>query len=59
MNEEFNKWIYDVVSMYKERSRTKLSEEEIYTYIDLTDAKLSFIDGLSPYQYANEYLIIG
>lgn len=45
----FNKWIY----MACEIKAGKLKDaHDVFPYVDLTDAKLSFIDGMSAEDYS-------
>lgn len=48
---EFNSWLYTAVVIY---CNGKKDPHEIFPIVDLTDAKLSFIDGLSPIEYSQE-----
>lgn len=48
---EFNSWLYKAVEIY---CNGKKDPHKIFPIVDLTDAKLSFIDGLSPTEYSQE-----
>lgn len=53
----FDKWIWEVVELRHLRLRGKFEPQDIYSCIDLTDAKISFLDGISPSEYNfNVYL---
>jgi hypothetical protein len=53
MREEFNKWIFKVCEYKANLSRNKsITAHEIYPTIDLTDAKLAFLDGETVEEYA-------
>lgn len=51
MKKEFDKWIFEVCKYYNNIMGNRKELQEIYCNIDLTDAKLSFIDGMSPLEY--------
>lgn len=48
-SEQFNKWLYQAVVIY---CGNRKDPHDTYPYIDLTDAKLSFMDGMSPKEYS-------
>lgn len=49
LQEEFHKWIYKSCEI----KAGKLKDaHDIYPYVDLTDAKLAFLDRTSPEEYA-------
>ena len=49
LHEEFHKWIYKSCEI----KAGKLKDaHDIFPYIDLTDAKLAFLDGTSSEEYA-------
>lgn len=45
----FDEWIYEVCLHISNRSRKEITD--VYSSINLTDAKLSFIDGDKPEEY--------
>ena len=45
IHEQFNKWLYNVC-------RLKGNAHEIYPTINLTDAKLSYLEGASEIEYS-------
>jgi hypothetical protein len=50
----FHQWIYNVCEI----KAGKLKDaHDIYPYVDLTDAKLAFIDGMSELEYARQVSI--
>ena len=57
MNKEFNKWLY-LVCESKAKTLKKLKEpDDIFPYINLSDAKLAFLDGQTPEEYSKEIII--
>ncbi len=53
MENEFEKWIFEVVKILHKKS--KKDETEIYCNLDLSNAKASFLDNDTPNEYI-EYL---
>ncbi len=51
MENKFNTWLYESVSLMCRQGR---DPHDIFPHIDLTDAKLSFIDGMTPLEYSQE-----
>ena len=49
--EIFNKWLFQVCQYLGDKHRKDISD--IYSSIDLTDARCQFMDGLSPQEYNN------
>ena len=48
-SEKFHNWLYNVCEI----KANKLKDaHDIYPYVDLTDAKLSFIDGMTALEYS-------
>lgn len=47
--EEFNKWLGESIEIY---CNGKKDPHDVFPYIDLTDAKLSFLDDVTPIEYA-------
>lgn len=45
----FDEWIYKVCELAQIRSRKEITD--IYSLVDLTDAKLSYMEGVSPEDY--------
>lgn len=45
----FDDWIYEVCLIISNRTRKEITD--VYSTIDLTDAKLSFLDGIRPEEY--------
>lgn len=45
----FDQWIGTVCEIISNRTKKEITE--VYSSINLTDAKLSFIDGVSPEDY--------
>ena len=43
---DFQKWLFEVVHLLSIKYRK--DETEIYSYIDLTDAKMQFLDDVKP-----------
>lgn len=50
MGEAFNEWLFKACSIKAENSRKDV--HDLFPIIDLTDAKLSFIDGETPEEYS-------
>jgi hypothetical protein len=51
---DFHKWLYTVCEI----KASKLKDaHDIFPYIDLTDAKLAFIDGMTEVEYAKQFNI--
>lgn len=46
---KFDEWIYEVAECISTKSRKDITE--VYSMIDLTDAKLAFMDGVAPEEY--------
>lgn len=51
MGNSFNKWLFEAISLY---CGERKDPHDIFPHIDLTDAKLSFIDGMTPLEYSQE-----
>lgn len=49
MNDEFNEWLFEACTIKAGRLK---DAHDIYSYIGLTDAKLSFLDGMSVEEYS-------
>ena len=49
----FEEWLFQVCHLMSIKYRR--DETEIFSSIDLTDAKLSFLDGVLPENYNNEW----
>jgi len=47
--EEFDKWLFEVCKLLETKIR---DAHDIFPYINLTDAKLSYIDGISALEYS-------
>ena len=47
----FNQWLYKVCEIL---GGGRNNETEIFSTIDLFDAKLSFIDGMTPFEYTKQ-----
>jgi hypothetical protein len=47
--QNFNQWLYRVCEI---KSGKLKNAHDIFLYIDLTDAKLAFIDGMSELEYS-------
>lgn len=45
----FHQWIYTVCEIISNRTRKEITD--IYSTMDLTDCKLSFIDDMTPEEY--------
>ena len=45
----FDEWIYKVCEIISQR--TKKDVQDIYVSLDLTDAKLQFVDGVEPEKF--------
>lgn len=45
----FDEWLFKVVEYIQLQSRREPTE--IYSSLDLTDAKLSYLDGITPEEY--------
>jgi hypothetical protein len=45
----FDEWIYKVCLHISNRTRKEITD--VYSSIDLTDAKLTFLDGINPEEY--------
>jgi hypothetical protein len=45
----FDEWIYEVCLYRSTRTRREITD--VYSSINLTDAKLSFLDGINPEEY--------
>jgi len=50
MNDEFNEWLFEACSF---KSKHK-EPQEIFSKVDLTDARCAFSDGMSPEEYSKE-----
>ncbi len=48
MEEAFNEWLFAVCS------HKRKDPNVVFPYIDLTDARLSFLDGMSALEYSKE-----
>lgn len=49
----FDEWLWEVTKHLASKS-IKFDEHDIFERIDLTDAKLNFIDGVTPENYKLE-----
>lgn len=49
MEKDFNEWLYTAVEI---RCNDRKEPHDILPLIDLTDAKLSFMDGMSAKEYS-------
>lgn len=49
MENEFNEWLFEACKI---KAGKHLDPHNIFPYIDLTDAKLSFFDGMSAEEYS-------
>ena len=57
MKKEFNKWVY-LACEAKAKSLKNLKEaHDIFPYVNLSDAKLAFLDGQTPEEYSKEIKI--
>lgn len=52
MKDAFDEWIFEACN-YK-ASRNRKEAHDIYPLVDLTDAKLSFLDGITPLEYSKQ-----
>lgn len=50
MNDEFNEWLFEACSF---KSKHK-EPQEIFSTVDLTDAKCAFLDGMSAEEYSKQ-----
>ena len=57
MNKEFNKWVYLVCESKSKSLRNLKEPHDIFPYINLSDAKLAFLDGQTPKEYSKEIII--
>lgn len=46
---DFNEWLYESIEIY---CNGRKDPHDIYPFIDLSDAKLNFMDGLSSLEYS-------
>ena len=53
MEIEFNNWLYKAIEEYCKGKRKE--PHDVFPYINLTDAKLSFIEGMSSEEYLKTY----
>ena len=51
--DHFNKWIYEACNL-KALKLIRKDAHDIYPYVDLTDAKLAYLDGMSALEYSYE-----
>jgi hypothetical protein len=49
--EIFNQWVSEVVELRYTKLRGKMEREDIYSCIELTDAKINFLDGVPASEY--------
>lgn len=49
LQKAFNEWLYKAIEL---RSNGRRDPHDIFPYVDLTDAKLSFLDGTSAEEYS-------
>lgn len=49
-NYTFDEWIYEVTEHLATKA-LKVTAHDIYQMINLTDAKLAFVDGMEPEKY--------
>lgn len=47
----FDEWICKVVEYKHQQLRGRVETQDIYSSIELSDAKLNFIDGVAPEDY--------
>lgn len=52
MKDAFDEWIYNACEI--KAQRTRKDPHDIFPYVDLTDAKLSFLDGVSVEEYSKQ-----
>lgn len=55
IKDKFNEWCYDACAYWAKIKRK--TPHDIYPYLDLTDAKLAFIDGIRPEEYLINYFL--
>jgi hypothetical protein len=55
LENQFNKWLFKVCEL--RAGKYNKDAHDIYPYIDLTDAKLSFIDGITSEEYSKTLAI--
>lgn len=48
MRDEFDKWLFEACSLKSKEPH------DIFPYVDLTEAKLSFLDGMSALEYSKK-----
>ena len=49
LRDSFDNWLYEAVVIYCEN---RIDPHDVYPNIELTDAKLSFMSGMSPKEYS-------
>ncbi len=54
INDEFNEWLFEACTIKAGRLK---EAHDIYPYVDLTDAKLSFLDEMSAKEYSKTIII--
>lgn len=47
----FEEWLYKVVEFQHKKFKMRIEENEIYSSIELYDAKLQFLDGVKPEEF--------
>lgn len=51
MKDAFDEWLFEACNYKALRNRKEA--HDIFPYVDLTDAKLSFLDGVTALEYSN------